>query len=68
MELFGLAMVLVLVFTLVFVKWGNPPPPEPDSLTLSEMFPNLTEDDWRWLQSTGGYAGVRIYPRKNGGR
>lgn len=67
MELFGLAILLVVLFTPVFAKWGVPPP-EPDSLTLSEMFPNLTEDDWRWLQSVGGYAGVRIYPNRKDGR
>ena len=65
---FGLAMALVAVFALIFARWGNSPPPEPGTQTLSEMFPNLTEDDWRWLQSAGGYAGVSIYPNKGARR
>lgn len=39
-------------------------PPDPAEESLSEIFPNLTESDWRWLQSFGGWQNYRIYPHK----
>jgi hypothetical protein len=64
MVLFGLAMALVAVLALAFWKWGTPPPPPVPVLNgqpLSELFPDLKEEDWQWLQSVGGYAAHPIY-------